>query len=89
MWLQVINKVKVTHQGEGHIKVKEKISKSLLILCSPYCQQAGDLHSAEMHSCWDFKETKGGMQGEECGGGQNMERGWQGQGNTVVDLVAG
>ena len=24
MWLQVINKVKVTHQGEGHIKVKEK-----------------------------------------------------------------
>ena len=22
MWLQVINKVKVTHQGEGHIKVK-------------------------------------------------------------------
>ena len=24
MWLQVINKVKVTHQGEGHIKVKVK-----------------------------------------------------------------
>ena len=24
MWLQVINKVKVTHQGNGHIKVKEK-----------------------------------------------------------------
>ena len=24
MWLSVINKVKVTHQGEGHIKVKEK-----------------------------------------------------------------
>ena len=23
-WLQVINKVKVTHQGEGHIKVKVK-----------------------------------------------------------------
>ena len=22
MWLYVINKVKVTHQGEGHIKVK-------------------------------------------------------------------
>ena len=22
MWLEVINKVKVTHQGEGHIKVK-------------------------------------------------------------------
>ena len=31
MWLQIINKVKVTNQGEGHIKVKEKISKSLLI----------------------------------------------------------
>ena len=24
MWLQVINKVKVTHQGEGHIKVNVK-----------------------------------------------------------------
>ena len=24
MWLQVINNVKVTHQGEGHIKVKVK-----------------------------------------------------------------
>ena len=24
MWLQIINKVKVTHQGEGHIKVKVK-----------------------------------------------------------------
>ena len=26
MWLQVINKVKVTHQGKGHIKVKVKKS---------------------------------------------------------------
>ena len=41
MWLQVINKVKVIHQGEGHIKVKVKISSSrptlhkiLLILTS-------------------------------------------------------
>ena len=33
MWLQVINKVKVTHQGEGHIKVKIKISSSLPTLC--------------------------------------------------------
>ena len=33
MWLHVIKKVKVTHQGEGHIKVKVKISSSLLILC--------------------------------------------------------
>ena len=24
IWLYVINKVKVTHQGEGHIKVKIK-----------------------------------------------------------------
>ena len=29
MWLQVINKTKVTHQGEGHIKVKVKISSPL------------------------------------------------------------
>ena len=29
IWLQVINKVKVNHQGEGHTKVKVKISSSL------------------------------------------------------------
>ena len=33
MWLKVINKVKVTHQYEGHIKVKVKISSSLPTLC--------------------------------------------------------
>ena len=33
MWLQVINKVKVTHHGEGHIKVKVKISYFLPTLC--------------------------------------------------------
>ena len=33
MWLQVIIKVKVMHQGEGHIKVKVKISSSLPTLC--------------------------------------------------------
>ena len=33
MWLQVINKVKVTHQGKGHIKVKVKISSSLPTIC--------------------------------------------------------
>ena len=33
MWLQVINKVKVTHQNEGHIKVKVKISSSVPTLC--------------------------------------------------------
>ena len=33
MWPKVINKVKVTHQGEGHIKVNVKISSSLPTLC--------------------------------------------------------
>ena len=33
MWLQVINKVKGTYQGEGHIKVKVKISSSFPTLC--------------------------------------------------------
>ena len=28
MWLQVINMIKFTYQGEGHIKVKVKISNS-------------------------------------------------------------
>ena len=50
MWLQVKNKVKVTHQGEGHIKVKVK--RSLQILCSSYFQQGGGLHSTEMRSCF-------------------------------------
>ena len=33
IWLQVINEIKVTHQGEGHIKVKVKMSTSFPILC--------------------------------------------------------
>ena len=33
IWLQVINEVKVTHQGEGYIKVKVKIPTSFPILC--------------------------------------------------------
>ena len=33
IWSQVINEVKVTHQGQGHIKVKVKISTSFPTLC--------------------------------------------------------
>ena len=44
IYLQVINKVKVTHQGEGHIKVKEKYLCPFQFLYGPYCQQAGGLH---------------------------------------------
>ena len=33
IWLQVINEIKITHQGEGYIKVKVKISTSIPILC--------------------------------------------------------
>ena len=33
IWLQVINEVKVTNQGEGCIKVEVKISTSFPILC--------------------------------------------------------
>ena len=33
IWLQLIDEVKVTHLGEGHIKVKVKISISFPILC--------------------------------------------------------
>ena len=33
IWLQVINEVKVTHQGECPIKVKVKMSTSFPILC--------------------------------------------------------
>ena len=31
IWLQVINEVRITNQGEGHIKVKVKISTSFPI----------------------------------------------------------
>ena len=33
IWLSVLNDIKVTHQGEGHTKVKVKISTSFPILC--------------------------------------------------------
>ena len=33
IWLQVINEVKFMHHGEGHIKVKVKMSTSFPILC--------------------------------------------------------
>ena len=48
MWLQVINKVKITHQGQGYIKVKVKISSSLQTLCSLYSLEAGGFHLIEM-----------------------------------------
>ena len=36
MWLQIIDKVKVTYQGKGHIKVKVK-KNSLPILYDLFC----------------------------------------------------
>ena len=33
IWLQVNNEVKITHQGEGHIKVKVKISTFFPMVC--------------------------------------------------------
>ena len=39
IWLQLINKVKVTHQGEDHIKVKVKISSFFPIFVKFYLFQ--------------------------------------------------
>ena len=39
MWLQVINKVKVIHQGEGHTKIKVRISISFPIYVKFYLFQ--------------------------------------------------
>ena len=50
MLLQIINKVQVTHQGQGYIKVKVNISTFLPILKSSSAKQAGSLQSTEMHS---------------------------------------
>ena len=37
MWLQVtnkvVNKIEITHQGEGHIKVNMKVRVSEIMLC--------------------------------------------------------
>ena len=48
MWLQVINKVKVTHQGESHIKVKVKYLHPFKFYVAPYSLQVGGLHLTEM-----------------------------------------
>ena len=44
----VINKVKVTHQGEGHIKVKVKYLHPFKFYAAQYSLQAGGLHATEM-----------------------------------------
>ena len=53
MWLQVINKVKVTYQGEGHIKVKVKYLHPLKFYVARTLQ-AGGLHSTEMLLVWSI-----------------------------------
>ena len=50
MWLQVINKVKVTHQGQGQIEVNFK---------ERYFY-AGGLHLNQMHFCFFFVGGGGG-----------------------------
>ena len=47
VWLQVINRVKFIHQGEGHIKVKVKYLHPFKFVCSPYSMQVGCLHLTE------------------------------------------
>ena len=40
IWLQVINEVKVTHQGEGHIKVKVKyLHPFKFYVANTFCKQ--------------------------------------------------
>ena len=47
MWLQVINKVKVTHQGKSHIKVKVKYLHPFKFYVA-HTLQVGGLHLTEM-----------------------------------------
>ena len=49
--LQSINEVKVTNQGQGHIKAKVKISTSFQFYVAHTVKQAGGLHLTEIHSC--------------------------------------
>ena len=46
-----MNKVRFTHQGEGHIKVKVKISTSLIFYVAHILCKRGGLHLTETHSC--------------------------------------
>ena len=48
MWPKVINKVKVTHHGEGHIKVKVKYLHPFKFYEAYTLCQAGGLHSTQM-----------------------------------------
>ena len=49
MWLQVINKVKVMHQGQGQIKVE--------ITSKERYSYMGDLHLTQMHSCLLYEHS--------------------------------
>ena len=51
MWLQISNKVKVTHQGEGHMMVKVKYRHLFQFYVAHTVKQAGSLRSTEMRSC--------------------------------------
>ena len=52
MLIQIINKAKVTHQGQGHIKVKVKYLPCFQFYVVHTVKQAGGLHSTEMCSCF-------------------------------------
>ena len=53
--LQIINKVKVTYQGQGHIKVKVKYLHTFQFYVAHTVKQAGGLYLTEMHSCFQLK----------------------------------
>ena len=48
MWLQVINKVKVTHEGKGHIKVKVQCLHPFKFYVAHTLCKRVVLHSTEM-----------------------------------------
>ena len=52
MCLYFFNKVKVTHQGEGHIMVKVKYLYPSQFYVAHTVKQAGGLHSTEMGICY-------------------------------------
>ena len=48
---QFIDEVRVTHHGQGHIKVKVKCLHPFQFYVAYTVQQADGLHLTEMHSC--------------------------------------
>ena len=59
MWLQVINKVKVIYQGQGHTSRlrSNQCQGQIKVVFKERCFYTGGLHLNLMRSCWIMSST--------------------------------